>query len=250
MASFSLVIPLYNEKVRVDRSVERLSAYLLKNKNWEIIYVDDGSTDNSKELLMQAWSRKQSLLSDRGHAILYHQHQVNQGKGGAVRTGALLAKGDHILFTDFDISISLDYLNNFFQKHSQSKSGRALVIATRSANKDIEQKQSFLRKVLGRGFNFLMKVIVNVPFKDTQCGFKLFDRKTAHVLFQRQIISGFAFDVEMIKRALRADIPVYEVPVEIEHDDRDSTVNIYLDPFKMLKDLFILKWRLLFESLL
>jgi dolichyl-phosphate beta-glucosyltransferase len=244
MKKISIVVPFYNEKNRVNRSVLRLVKYLEQSQNLEILFVDDGSTDDCQEQLNQVLQSFQNVFDKNLHQFKILTNPKNTGKGGAVRLGVLNAQGPFILYTDFDFSIELKALNRFVNVLALQPHQKGLIIASRKLDTTVNRQQSLMRKWMGKIFNLMMKFIIDVPVGDTQCGFKLIDKETAQKVFAPLGIKGFAFDVEIIKRVLWLKLPVIEESVSIEHDDADSTVNIYLDPLKMLKDLVKLRWRI------
>ena len=243
----SLVVPFYNEKNRIDHSMESLLKFLQDNKKMEIIYVDDGSSDGSMEIIKKKLQERRVSFNLPEIEFNFVKNEINQGKGAAVKNGVLASNGDYIIYTDFDFAISLGEIKNFVDEIEKLPNQRGVVIASRRESSALLENQSILRRFLGKVFNSFMKMIINLPIKDTQCGFKMFDRKSAFVLFPSIKINGFAFDVELLKRAYRNKIPVVEKGVEVYFDDKHSTVNIFLDPLKMIKDLVFFRFRLLIE---
>lgn len=238
----SIVIPFYNESKRLQTHLSLLKRYLDGRHGIEIYYVDDGSTD---ETFLNLQNELRQLVLDPKFSNLvfnFHRYSPNQGKGYAVKEGMIRANGQYLFFTDFDLSISLNEIDKFVEI-AHKMGPQAIVVASRKENSTVLQRQSLLRIFMGRSFNKIMKLIINLPIKDTQCGFKLFDKKSAKLIFPKIRTRGFAFDVEVLKTAQINRIPIAECGVEISHDDVNSTVNIYLDPLRMIRDL--LKLRLL-----
>ncbi|MBF0312625.1 MAG: glycosyltransferase [Oligoflexia bacterium] len=244
---YALVIPYYNERPRINYSVETLLAFLVEKRDIEIIYVNDGSNDDSENALknkLSAHSLYKALIAqDRNihFRFLSVPDGINLGKGGAIREGVLAATAPFIFYTDFDLAISLHETEKFLEVIHTLPDSRGIVVASRRQKSAILKNQSILRKAFGKIFNKLMKFIIDLPISDTQCGFKMMDQKSAQQIFTHLNIKGFAFDVEILKRALLLGIPVRERGVEIFFDDQYSTVNIYLDPLKMLFDLWKFK---------
>jgi glycosyltransferase involved in cell wall biosynthesis len=238
--TLSIIIPYFNESRRTDRNVNLLTKFLSAHPEYEVIYVNDGSEDGT-EALLHSWYKTEKVISQ----IKFVANPENLGKGGAIQNGVNHATGEYIMFTDFDFSISLDEIARFLVEMKKIK--RGAVIASRKELSVVLQKRSFLRQLMGTIFNKVMKIIVYLPLKDTQCGFKMFDHDTAKKVFPLLKTHGFAFDVEVLKRIHRLNLPILERGVEITNDDKYSTVNIYLDPFKMIWQLLKLRWRLFFE---
>ena len=236
----SIVIPYFNESRRTDRNVNMMTAFLKLHPHYEVIYVNDGAEDGT-EALLHSWYKTEAVLSQ----IKFVANPENLGKGGAIQNGMSHATGEYVMFTDFDFSISLDEIAKFLVEMKKIK--RGAVIASRKELSVVLQKRSFLRQIMGTIFNKVMKVIVYLPLKDTQCGFKMFDLETAKLVFPKLKTHGFAFDVEVLKRIHLLKLPIIEKGVEITNDDKYSTVNIYLDPMKMIWQLMKLRWRLMFE---
>lgn len=244
--NISIVIPFYNESKRLSNHLALLSRYLSNRFDIEIYYVDDGSTDGTLLKLQEELTKLKNQQSCAQLLFHFHSYTPNRGKGNAVKEGMVRASGKYIFFTDFDFSISLSEIDKFVEK-AKGMGPRAVVVASRKENSVVLQRQTLLRRFMGRIFNKIMKLIINLPVKDTQCGFKLFDHETARLIFPKLMTKGFAFDVEVLKTAQLNGIPIAECGVEISHDDINSTVNIYLDPLRMICDLLKLRWRLFLD---
>jgi dolichyl-phosphate beta-glucosyltransferase len=196
---------------------------------FEIIVVDDGSTDDTVTLVEQFRSRAREVRLIR--------FSRNQGKGAAVRAGMVAAVGDAVLFSDADLSTPIEEVEPALKL---IREGSDVVIGSRAlAGSQVLVHQTLLRESLGRLFNRLIRAFLRIPFRDTQCGFKLFRREAAHAVFQRARIDGFAFDVETILIALRSGYRVRELPVRWVNDP-ESRVTLLHHPAQMLADL----WRI------
>jgi glycosyltransferase involved in cell wall biosynthesis len=199
--SISIVIPAYNEEKRLPATLAAVEAYLARS-GWEfaeIVVVNDGSGDGTADAARQAGAR---VLENPG----------NRGKGYSVRHGMLEAKGAWALFTDADLSAPIEELERLW---SAVKSGGAeAAIGSRALDRSlIGVHQPFFRETMGRLFNIVMRAITGLPFRDTQCGFKLFEARAAREIFGRQLLDGFGFDVEVLYIARRLGCRVLEVPV-------------------------------------
>jgi len=226
---YSIVIPAYNESERVLPTIGAIATFMCTlTEPWELLVADDGSTDNTVELL-------QELNLANMHVLVA---EANGGKGSAVRRGVLRASGDVILFADADQSTPIE---QFPKLLSELDAGADVVIGSRSAGGATVVNKSFARKVFSKGLNVLARFGLGVPFADTQCGFKMFTRYAAHRLFQHQVIDEFSFDLEILFLAGRYNLTVKEVPVEWI-DAPGSTVDAAKVAVEFLRDMSALRW--------
>ena len=206
MDSLSIVIPAYNEARRLPQTLNRILDWLKQQTLpfCEIVVVDDGSSD-STPALVEEYARSHSgvrLLRNPG----------NRGKGYAVRHGALDATGDWILSTDADLSTPIEEVSKLFQ--AADKHQADIAIGSRAVDRSlVEIHQPLLREYSGRFFNLLMRAATGLPFRDTQCGFKLFRSDAAKRVFPLQQQDGFSFDVEDLVIASKLGLRVVEVAV-------------------------------------
>jgi dolichyl-phosphate beta-glucosyltransferase len=201
---------------------------ILKNslKGYEIIVVDDGSRDRTKEI---ALSKKVKVIS----------YKKNRGKGFAVKTGFLAASGEYIGFVDADKSLKPIYIKRVFEK---LKDFDVSIASRYLKNSEIKIKQPLLRIIFSRIFNLVVaKFLFGLEIEDTQCGCKAMRREAALYLSKNTITDGFEFDVEMLWRAKLRGYKITEVPVVWEHD-KNSTFSLKKGP-KMF--LYLLKVRFL-----
>ena len=230
---FSIVIPAYNEEANIRKGVlEIIWKYLKKQKySWEVLVVDDGSNDSTMELVAD-FAKKH-----RGLRLLREPHR---GKGGAVIAGVLAAKGEIVLFTDMDQATPINQIEKFIPKF---KEGYDMVIGSRSGRKGAP----LLRKLMAYGFVLLRTIVLRLPYKDTQCGFKAFNRQAAKKIFKRMkvfdekmkargasVSAGFDLEILYIARKLR--LKVAEVPV-VWHHQEGTKVNPVKDSWEGLRDL-------------
>mgnify|MGYP000468806795 CR=1 FL=1 len=223
----SVVVPAYNEEKRIGFSLFRIKDYLQsRNLSAEVIVVDDGSTDRTAEVARE-------IMADYPEFRVI-SHPVNRGKGAAVRTGALQARGELVLFTDADLSTPIEELEKFLPL---SREGYEVVIGSRALpESEIKERQGWLREHLGKGFNLLVRLLVLKGFKDTQCGFKLFWKEAAREIFFRLETEGFAFDVEVLLLARKLGYKIAQVPVVwVNHPE--SRVRLVRSSLKMLGEL-------------
>lgn len=206
--ALSVVIPAYNEEQRLARAVERVSSFFaVRGIDGEIIVVDDGSRDRTRTVAMSLQSQCQELR------VL--GYDFNRGKGSAVRLGVLESRGKAVLYSDADLSTSIEEMD-YLWPHLEA--GSDVVIASRHLRQSrILVNQPFHRRHLGRVFNTWIRLLGVRGFMDTQCGFKLFRREAAHRLFSLLRTEGFAFDVEILVHAQRLGFRIAEVPVHWSH---------------------------------
>lgn len=199
----SIVIPCFNEERRLAPTLGLIRAYAARHDTaGELILVDDGSRDGTLSLMRVQAARHPGI---RVVAIT-----PNRGKGRAVAEGVRVARGDQILMTDADLSTPIDELPKL---QAALARGADVAIGSRAAPGAREIDQPLHRQLMGKTFNRLVQTLLLPGFRDTQCGFKLFRGEVAHRLFADLVTDGFAYDVEVLVRALDAGWTVEEVPV-------------------------------------
>lgn len=222
----SIIIPAYNEEKRLPKTIEDICSFLDREQiQSEVLVVDDGSKDKTAEVV-EDLSKKYSNL----RVISYAK---NKGKGGAVKTGVMLASGDFIVFLDADNSTPIAEIKRIIEKLNQ---GYDMVIGSRKTQgAKILKPQPMIRRILGNGFNLFIKIILGLSdYSDTQCGFKGFQKNIAKNIFSKTKITGFAFDTELLCIAQNLNYKVLEMPVSWR-DEQESTLklksvwNIFLD---------------------
>jgi glycosyltransferase involved in cell wall biosynthesis len=204
--SVSIVIPAYNEEARLTSTLERVTGYIAgKNFSFsEIVIVDDGSRDGTAALV-ERWQRDHP-------SIRLLRNPENRGKGYTVRHGVLEARGEWILSTDADLSAPIDELDRLLS--AAERANAVVAIGSRALDRSlVGVHQSIFREMSGRAFNVIMRAITGLPFRDTQCGFKLFRAGAAREIFSRQRLEGFSFDVEDLVIAKTLGLNAIEVPV-------------------------------------
>jgi dolichyl-phosphate beta-glucosyltransferase len=230
--TYSIVIPAYNESQRIAASLDKIVAYIAEQQ-WgaEIIVVNDGSRDNTAEIVRE-YSRKNP-------AVKLLENPGNRGKGYTVRNGVMHAHGDIILFTDADLSSPIQESRKLFAAIDR---GADVTFGSRWLQAELQtERQPLYRQVFGRIFNLLLRIILGLKYKDTQCGFKAFTRKAAYQIFSRQMIDRWGFDPEVLFLAEKFGLKVAEVPVEWAHDNR-SKINPVVDGFKMFTEMLRVRW--------
>ncbi len=220
----SVVIPAYNEEVRLGPSLQRVQDYLRgRGVLAEVIVVDDGSADGTADV-----ARSSSL----GVVVLVNEE--NRGKGYSVRRGALAARGDVVLFSDADFSSPIEEAEKL---ERAIEGGADVAVGSRAmAESDVQVHQPLHREMMGKVFNRLVQWFVFPGISDTQCGFKAFRRSAAQAIFTHQTFDGFVFDVEILYIARRLGLEVREVPV-VWRDSPDSRVGPLRDSFAMFRQI-------------
>lgn len=203
----SVVIPAFNEATRLPRSLARITEYLERaGQAYELLVVDDGSTDGTAERAREAITGPLTVL----------RSAINRGKGHAVRRGMLAARGTWRLMTDADLSTPIEEVERLLEA---AKRGADVVIASRALpGANIEVHQPWYRENMGRAFNLMVRILAVPGIHDTQCGFKLFSARAAQTCFGPARLDGFSFDVEALYLAIRHGLRVVEVPVTWRND--------------------------------
>ena len=224
--SISIIIPAYNEEKRLPSSLTRIREWLAST-HWEfseIVVVNDGSADATAAVARAAGTR---VLENPG----------NHGKGYSVRHGMLEAKGDWALLTDADLSSPIEELEKLWA--AAESDHLSVAVGSRALDRSlIGVHQPRLRELSGQMFNLVMRTVTGLPYRDTQCGFKLFESGAARDIFGRQLLEGFGFDVEVLYIAKRLGYRAKEVAVRW-NNVAGTTVSIwrglqaFIDPFKV-----------------
>ena len=216
----SIVIPAYNEQSCIKESLIKIYNYLTTQKLLsEIIIVNDGSNDKTLDNINNFKNNNQNPMDN----LLIVNNEKNIGKGYSVRKGVLFSKGDYVLFTDADLSTPIDELAKLF---SFIKEGYNIVIGSRDLpGSKIIVRQHIIRESMGKFFNYLVRKIMKFKYRDTQCGFKIFDRKSVNLIFPYLKINDFSFDVEILYLAERLGLKVIEAPITW-NNSKDSKVKI------------------------
>jgi dolichyl-phosphate beta-glucosyltransferase len=232
---YSIVIPAYNESVRIGRTLEHVLACVHKS-GWqaEVIVVNDGSHDDTAAIVQRFAA---------GDPIVRLIHNPgNRGKGFSVRNGILHAVGEIVMFTDADLSSPMEEAALLF---AAIREGSDIAIGSRWLERKRQTiQQPLYRQFFGRCFNAVTRTIMGLPFADTQCGFKAFRRPVAQTIFQLQRIERWGFDPEILFIALKRGFSIREVPVTWGHDER-SRISYLKDGIKMLEEIVFIRWNAL-----
>jgi len=199
----SVVVPCFNEAVRLPASLEQAEAYLdTQGPTFELLLVDDGSTDSTQELIRGAASANRHV-----QAVVL---PGNQGKGRAVAEGVARSRGGRVLISDADFSAPIEEMPKL---EAAIAAGADVAIGSRAKRGAREVDQPLHRRLMGKSFNLLVQGLLLPGIWDTQCGFKLFRGDVARELFGRLRTNGFAYDVEILVLARRSGYRISEVPV-------------------------------------
>jgi dolichyl-phosphate beta-glucosyltransferase len=227
----SIVIPSYNEELRLPVTLSRIAAYVgSSNREVEVIVVDDGSRDRT---ISVAESFRNKIPSLR-----VVSNGENRGKGYSVRHGMREARGGIVLFTDADLSAPIEEL----EKLLPAMENHDVAIGSRAVDRSlITVHESRFREFAGIIFNKIVRLILGLPFVDTQCGFKLFRREACRIIFDQQRIERFGFDPELLYLARHHGLRAVEIPVRWGHSPA-TKVNMLRDSVQMFLDVFLIRW--------
>ncbi len=226
----SVVIPAYNEERRLPAAIGKITGFLeAHDLVAEVLLVENGSRDRTGEIADAA-----SHADPRFRAL----HVTLPGKGRAVRAGMLDSRGRVVVFCDADFSMPVEELCRLYEA---VESGADIAIGSREVAGAHRIGEPWRRHLMGRVFNLLVRLLAVPGLADTQCGFKAFRRQAAQDLFRRQIINGWAFDVEVLFLAARSGYKVREVPITWRYDP-SSRVNPLRDTIAMLRELIVVRW--------
>ena len=236
LLDLSIVIPAYNEEFRLPKTLDAIFAWLgPRPSSSEVIVVDDGSSDRTREIV--------AALQERHPSLRLVPNGQNRGKGYSVRHGMLEARGEIILFSDADLSTPIEEADKLLT--SMREGGYDIAIGSRAVDRSlIEVHQSAGREQAGILFNQLVRWIVGIEFSDTQCGFKAFRRERSRIIFEQQRVERFGFDPEILFLAQRHGLRVAEVPVRWRHDAA-TKVNVVADGTQMFLELLGIRWNAL-----
>jgi glycosyltransferase involved in cell wall biosynthesis len=229
----SIVIPAFNEGARIGGTIASIRRFLERfDRRFELIVVDDGSTDDTAAIVERAASDFPGLFLLRNDA--------NHGKGHSVRQGILAATGEFALFSDADLSAPIEELDKLLDTAIAQNAD--IVIGSRALDRSlIGRHQSHFRESGGILFNVMVRALLGLDIHDTQCGFKLFRRERVIDIVRRQTTQGFGFDPEVLFLAARRNLKIVEVPVRWNHAE-GSKIHFLRDGIVMFLDLARIRW--------
>lgn len=238
----TFVVPVYNEERVLAQSLTTLTAFLRgfardagrDELDWQLLLVDDGSTDTSVALVEAFQSAHPELPVD------LRKLPANRGKGAAVRDGMLHAAGAFVFFLDADLSTPLDETAGFV---GALESGYDVVIGNRRVpGAEITRHQPRVRETLGKGFTLLVNLLLAPGVHDFTCGFKGFRNAAAQAVFRRSSLDGWAFDAELVVIAQVQKLKLAQLPVRWHHED-DTKVRLLAAVVGSLVEVAQISWR-------
>jgi dolichyl-phosphate beta-glucosyltransferase len=230
--TYSIVIPAYNEGARLGATLEKVLAYVhVQGWNAEVIVVNDGSRDNTAEIV-RSFTAKDPALS-------LVENPGNRGKGYSVRNGMLHARGSIVLFSDADLSSPIEEAPKLF---AALENGADIAIGSRWLRAETQtQRQPLHRQLFGRIFNLALRLTLGLQYADTQCGFKAFKQPAVQAVFPQQRIERWGFDPEILFLARKFKFKVQEVPVAWAHREGTS-INPLVDGSRMVMEMLHVRW--------
>jgi glycosyltransferase involved in cell wall biosynthesis len=230
--TYSIVIPAYNEGQRLGATLERVLHYV-REQGWnaEVIVVNDGSRDNTAELVRQ--------FAEKDSRLRLVENPGNRGKGYSVRNGVLSARGEVMVFSDADLSSPIEEMPKLL---AAITAGADIAIGSRWLRAELQtERQSLHRQLFGRIFNLMLRIVLGLQFKDTQCGFKAFTRQAVQKIFPLQRIERWGFDPEILFLARKFGFRVDEVPVRWGHCG-GTRINPLSDGARMFQEMLRVRW--------
>ena len=201
----------------------------------ELIIVNDGSKDGTEAMIKKYTEDSTEQINIRGVSLIQ-----NQGKGAAVKYGCLFARGDYVIFADADGATDINSLEKVLDGCKKiAKNGLSCAIGSRY-EEGSDADRTVIRRFLSWGMNTLVKFVLNNDIKDTQCGFKMFTREAAKVIFPNQHLERWAFDIELLLLCGAKRVPLVEIPVKWEEID-GSKLNIFDATLQMSRDMVLIK---------
>jgi dolichyl-phosphate beta-glucosyltransferase len=236
----SIVLPAYNEEDRLPASLDRVIDFLARQQlDSEIVIADDGSRDRTPQIVRE----RAAAGLPPNVALRLVQHDANRGKGAAIRTGVLAAEGRYVFFMDADLATPPE---DALKLLDRLKAGAPVAIGTRiqADGTDMRATQPAQRRMVGRLFTMMRKTMRVLPdIEDTQCPLKGFERDVARAVFERQRLSGWIFDAEVLDIARSLGYPIVSVPVTWRHVEGSRLRVRPQQAYEVARDLLRLRFR-------
>lgn len=234
--SLSIVLPVFNEEKRLEKTFSHIEDFLKKRKikTLEFIFVNDGSSDKSKKILLNfiKEKRKKKII------IKLVNLKNNLGKGGALKAGVRKAKYSWILTSDIDFSVPLNEIEKWQTKKLISNQKNVYFGSRAQINSKVDSK--FYRKFIGNCLSIFISFFLGINIRDTQCGFKLYKKYIAKNIFSQLNFLGYEHDIEIVLLLKKKKIKIIELPVTWKHVP-DSKVNILVDSLKTFVKILLIK---------
>lgn len=229
----SIIIPVYNEAGRLPGALQELLAFLQKQPySAEILVVENGSSDDTWQIANEFAER---------HDCVRAIQSSQRGKGLAVKLGMLEAQGEYRIMCDVDFSMPVEEIGRFIPPSLENAD---IVIASREAKGSVRYNEPHYRHLVGRVYNWMIRLLALPGLQDTQCGFKCFRAAVAQEIFPLQTLTGWSFDVEVLFIARMRGYPIVELAIPWYFNDQ-SKVRVLRDSLHMAADLISIRWKAL-----
>ena len=234
LSNLSIVIPVYNEQARISASLDTILEYISNSDFYcEILIGDDGSRDNTVDVV-NAYVEKYSNI----HLFEYS----HRGKGAVVKDTVMVANTEYCFICDADLSMPIEQLDRFILDLDKNDH---ILYGSRENVSSNRIGEPYFRYLLGRVFNFLAKLLLQINIKDTQCGFKMFNMEVCRDIFEKQTMNGFVFDAELFFLAKIKQLNTKEIPIDWYYYG-NSKVRPTVDSAKMFIDIIRIRLNSLF----
>ena len=225
----SIIIPAYNEELRLPNTLEQVMTFLqVQSYPSEILVIENASQDDTFQVANTFANQYHS--DDLPIQVI---REPAQGKGSAVKRGMFMASGEYRFMCDADLSMPVKEINHFFPPALEETD---ITIASREASGAVRYNEPTYRHLVGRVFNTLIRVLALPDLNDTQCGFKCFRASVAEDLFKDMTITGWSFDVEILYLARQRGYRIVEVPIRWYYNP-DSHISVAKDSMQMALDI-------------
>ena len=227
MDRIAVILPVYNEAWLIGSVFSQVAEHARVHPGWSYRFVDDGSSDST-----EAQIRERLSAPDAPANIQLVARKPNSGKAKLIHDAVLAAQEEIILFTDGDLAYPLEHLDTLAEKLADCD----VAIGSRKLAETSQTNIRVIRRLMGGGFNMLVRMLTGLPYHDTQAGLKGFRRTPAQAIFRRQRVWNFAFDAELLFLAHRLGLRVIEIPARVSsrHSYKKSKMSLLKDPPKML----------------
>ena len=222
MVDISIVIACYNEEPLLEESVKKIMAVMdVTRWKYELIFVDDRSRDNTRQIINRI------IAENSQHLLKKLFHERNMGRGKTVTDGILMAEGTYVGYLDIDLEVGAHYIPSMVITLQQ---GADIATAFRVYKETVKL---FFRAILSIGYRFLMHLMLKIPVKDTETGYKFFNRERILPVLNETKDPGWFWDTEIMALSYHANLKIVELPcLFIRRYDKKSSVNIFKDSFE------------------